>query len=152
MIATMPRSAFAELGKYRGLNPLVLGIPRGAVPMARVIAGKLAGEVKVALVRKLGHPVFRSTRSVPWNEMVGRMWPPTLQRRRRRSAYLEQEDAGAGRCDEGPAHRLHCNPSAADPHGESSYVVDDGLATRRHHDAALHALRARIRQIDCAVR
>ena len=42
--------------KYRGRNPLVLGVPRGAVPMARSIADRLGGEVDVVLVRKLGAP------------------------------------------------------------------------------------------------
>jgi putative phosphoribosyl transferase len=34
----------------------VLGIPRGAVPMAKIIADRLGGEVGVVLVRKLGAP------------------------------------------------------------------------------------------------
>ena len=37
-------------------QPLVLAIPRGAVPMARVIADTLRGELDVVLVRKLGAP------------------------------------------------------------------------------------------------
>jgi len=44
------------LERYRGDNPLVLGIPRGAVPMARVIAERLCGESDVVLVRKLRAP------------------------------------------------------------------------------------------------
>ena len=41
---------------YKNKNPLVLGIPRGAVPMAGIIADGLGGEIDVVLVRKLGHP------------------------------------------------------------------------------------------------
>jgi putative phosphoribosyl transferase len=41
---------------YRGKNPLVLGIPRGAVPMAKIIAEELGGELDVVLVRKIGAP------------------------------------------------------------------------------------------------
>ncbi|MGH7726637.1 MAG: phosphoribosyltransferase [Candidatus Eiseniibacteriota bacterium] len=41
---------------FRGRNPLVLAIPRGAVPMARLIADRLDGELDVVLVRKLGAP------------------------------------------------------------------------------------------------
>ena len=41
---------------YRNKHPLVLGIPRGAVPMAKIIADALGGELDVVLVRKLGHP------------------------------------------------------------------------------------------------
>ena len=49
------------LAQYRGQNPLVLAIPRGAVPMAKIIAEALGGEVDVVLVRKLrapGNPEF----------------------------------------------------------------------------------------------
>ncbi|MHB1591168.1 MAG: phosphoribosyltransferase family protein, partial [Sulfuricella sp.] len=41
---------------YKGRNPLVLAIPRGAVPMGRIIAKELDGEVDVVLVRKLRAP------------------------------------------------------------------------------------------------
>ena len=45
-----------ELEQFRGQNPLVLAIPRGAVQMARIIAEELEGEVDVVLVRKLRAP------------------------------------------------------------------------------------------------
>src|SRR3970040_1310756 len=55
-------SRLAEaLVQYRGQHPLVLAIPRGAVPMAKIIANALGGEVDVVLVRKLrapGNPEF----------------------------------------------------------------------------------------------
>ena len=50
-----------KLQAYRGQNPLVLAIPRGAVPMAKILAAQLQGEVDVVLVRKLrapGNPEF----------------------------------------------------------------------------------------------
>src|SRR3972149_2791163 len=49
------------LVQYRGQNPLVLAIPRGAVPMAKIITETLGGEMDVVLVRKLrapGNPEF----------------------------------------------------------------------------------------------
>jgi predicted phosphoribosyltransferase len=45
-----------RLAGYRGQHPLVLGVPRGAVPMARIIAETLDGDLDVVLVRKLGAP------------------------------------------------------------------------------------------------
>lgn len=45
-----------QLMVYQGKNPLVLAIPRGAVPMAKIIADKLNGEMDIVLVRKLGAP------------------------------------------------------------------------------------------------
>src|SRR5450830_1966082 len=46
----------ARLMAYQGRNPLILAIPRGAVPMAKIIADKLGGEFDVVLVRKLRAP------------------------------------------------------------------------------------------------
>ena len=45
-----------RLGAYKGHNPLILGVPRGAVPTARTIADALEGELGVVLVRKLRAP------------------------------------------------------------------------------------------------
>ncbi len=45
-----------KLIAYQGKNPLVLAIPRGAVPMARIIADALRGEMDVVLVHKIGAP------------------------------------------------------------------------------------------------
>jgi len=45
-----------KLSEYRGKNPLVLAIPRGAVPMGRILARELGGELDVILVRKVGAP------------------------------------------------------------------------------------------------
>lgn len=46
------------LEKYRGTHPLVLAIPRGAVPMGALIASALGGQLDVVLVRKLGALLF----------------------------------------------------------------------------------------------
>ena len=45
-----------RLQAYAGQNPLVLAIPRGAVPMAQCIAQALQGDLDLVLVRKLGAP------------------------------------------------------------------------------------------------
>jgi hypothetical protein len=34
-----------RLVAYKGQNPLILGVPRGALPMARTIADALGGEI-----------------------------------------------------------------------------------------------------------
>jgi len=46
-----------KLLSYRGKNPLILAIPRGAVGMGRIIADALDGDLDVVLVRKIGHPI-----------------------------------------------------------------------------------------------
>jgi len=44
------------LMKYKGFNPLVLGIPRGGVPLAGILAEKLGGELGVHLYEKIRDP------------------------------------------------------------------------------------------------
>ena len=44
------------LAPWREHHPLVLAIPRGAVPMGRIIAERLHGDFDVVLVRKLRAP------------------------------------------------------------------------------------------------
>ena len=50
------RLLLKALEMYKGTNPLVLGIPRGAIPMAKIIAEGLNGELGVVLVHKIPAP------------------------------------------------------------------------------------------------
>ncbi|MDZ7809465.1 MAG: phosphoribosyltransferase family protein [Arhodomonas sp.] len=45
-----------RLSDLKGQQPLVLGIPRGGVPMAAHVADALDGELDVVLVHKIGAP------------------------------------------------------------------------------------------------
>ncbi len=46
----------AALGHLRNLDPIVLALPRGGVPVAYEIAGALEAPLAVLLVRKIGAP------------------------------------------------------------------------------------------------
>lgn len=50
------RQLSLALQKYKGQNPLVLAIPRGALPMGAWIAQALQGQLDVVLVHKLRAP------------------------------------------------------------------------------------------------
>ena len=60
MLFANRQEAAIELAKrldgYRAAHPLILAIPRGAVPMGRTIADALGGDLDVVLVHKLGAP------------------------------------------------------------------------------------------------
>jgi predicted phosphoribosyltransferase len=54
--ADAARQLAAALARWRGTNPVVAAIPRGAVPMGSILADALDGELDVVLTRKLGAP------------------------------------------------------------------------------------------------
>jgi predicted phosphoribosyltransferase len=45
-----------RLSAYRSVSPVVLGVPRGGVPMARVVADELGGDLDIVLVGKISAP------------------------------------------------------------------------------------------------
>lgn len=131
------------LRHHRTSHPLVLAVPRGAVPMGRIIAEALDGELDIVQVRKLGAPFNPEFAIGAVDESGWRYLSPELadlgielteidqltrreveRMRRRRSQWL------AGR-------------APIDATGRTVIVVDDGLATGASMIAALHAVRAR---------
>lgn len=47
-----------SLREYQGRNPLILALPRGAVPMAKILATELKGEMGLVLTRKISIPNY----------------------------------------------------------------------------------------------
>lgn len=140
------------LEKHRGLHPLVLAIPRGAVPMGALIATSLDGQLDVVLVRKLGAP-FNPELAVGSVEEGGWTYiAPYAARIGADTAYLEQETAE--QMDVIRRRRALYTPNRGpyDVEGRIVIVVDDGLATGASMKAALHAIRQRHPQrLICAV-
>lgn len=131
------------LAHLRGEHPLVLAIPRGAVPMAALIARELDGDFDLVLVRKLhapGAPEFAvgAVDEAGWvylaphasavgatpGYVAGQKDAQMQELRRRRELYTP-----------GRPH-----PEVA---GRTVVIVDDGLATGATMVAALHAVRQR---------
>lgn len=131
-----------KLKSYRGKNPLILAIPRGAVPMAKIIADKLAGELDVVLVRKLRAPHQPELAIGSVNESGWTYLADFAQLYGGSSDYLEAEKRT--QMETIRQRRAQYTPirPPIDPAGRIVIVIDDGLATGATMISALHGLRA----------
>ena len=131
------------LPQYRGQNPLVLAIPRGAVPMAALIAERLQGELDLVLVRKLHAPrapefAIGAVDESGWVYLASHASSVGAT-----PDYVEEQKAL--QMQELARRRELYTPGRLrkDAQGRVVIVVDDGLATGATMIAALHAVRQR---------
>ena len=140
--AEAARRLAGALRSYHGTRPLVLAIPRGGVPIARVIADALGGDLDVVLVRKLGapgNPEFAIGAIDESGEIrLGRhaRTAGADERYVRQEARQQLELIRSRRA----LYTPHRPP--IDPRDRTVIVVDDGLATGATMAAALAGLRA----------
>ncbi|MHB8950156.1 MAG: phosphoribosyltransferase [Rhodoferax sp.] len=141
-----------RLKSFKGKNPLILAIPRGAVPMGKIIADKLGGELDVVLVRKLRAPhqpelALGSVNESGWTYLAdfAQLYGGSFD-------YLAAEkQTQLQTIRERRAQYTPIRPSI-NPAGRIVIVIDDGLATGATMISALHGLRAmKPAQLICAI-
>ncbi len=131
------------LSRYRSLHPLVLGLPRGGVPVAAEVARELGAPLDVLVVRKLGapgHPEFAigalaADATVLHHDVIRQLGVPPEYLDR----VIAQEQEELARRER--AYRG--DRPAAVVRGRTVILVDDGLATGATAEAAIRVLRAR---------
>jgi putative phosphoribosyl transferase len=135
------RALAARLTHLRAADPVVVGLPRGGVPVAAVVAAALGAELDVVLVRKIGAPereelavgaigedgvtvrneaVLREL-GISWDDLADRIEHERAEIRRRAAVLRSGE-----------------RPELS---GRTVILVDDGIATGATVIAALRVLR-----------
>lgn len=140
--AQAARMLAARLRAWRGQRPVVLAIPRGAVPMGKIIADDLQGDLDVVLVRKLRAP-FNPELAIGSIDEAGTVYLDPDTTDLWDADYLEGEkkeqlEMLARR------RRLYAPARApVDVTDRVVIVIDDGIATGSTMIAALRAISAR---------
>lgn len=138
-------AALLDRSGHGGTDAVVLGLPRGGVPVAAPVAGTLHLPLDVLLVRKLGHPrqpelaigALGEGGVVVWNDDLAHgpgLTDDVRESIRQRACEQLDESIARYRTTALPPVRLA---------GRTAIVVDDGIATGATARAAIAVARAR---------
>ena len=132
-----------RLERFAGEQPIVLGLPRGGVPVAYEVAQALHAPLDVIIVRKLGVP-FQPELGMG---AIGEDGVRVLNDDIVRAAHINETELTAverrERAEvERRAQRYRRGRPMADIRGRTVIVVDDGIATGGTARAALQVARA----------
>jgi putative phosphoribosyl transferase len=128
------------------VDPVVLALPRGGVPVAAEVAAALHAPLDLLLVRKIGAPAQRELAVAAVAEGPGDglvLDSETMEMTGATRAYVERE-AISERAENARRRAAYLGGRAPLPiAGKTAVVVDDGIATGTTVRAALQALRDR---------
>jgi putative phosphoribosyl transferase len=137
------RQLAARLAPLRGEHPVVVGLPRGGVPVAYEVARALDVSLDVIVVRKLGVPFQPELGMGAIGEDGVRVLNDDLVRRARvQPAEIAAAEARERAELERRAHLYRRGRPMIPLAGRTVIVVDDGIATGGTALAALEVVRA----------
>ena len=146
------RQLSKALAKYHGQNPLVLAIPRGAVPMGAWMAQELNGQLDVVLVRKLRAPFDPEVAIGAVDETGLAYLSPYAATLGLDPQYVKDEIKLQMKTIKARRKQYSLTRAPVEVKGRVVIVVDDGLATGATMMAALKATREKQpRHLVCAI-
>jgi putative phosphoribosyl transferase len=132
-----------RLRPYAGDRPLVLGIARGAVPMARIVADRLAADVDIVLVGRLRGPVEPEP-AIGYVDEFGHVCLADAAREAEGMSreYVQAETHAQLEALRARRQRYTTMEVPADPSGRTVILVDDGFATGSTMAQAIRSVRS----------
>src|SRR5436190_9554016 len=133
-----------RLSGLRATSPLILGLPRGGVPVAYEVAKALGAPLDILVVRKLGVPFQPELgMGAVGEDGVRVLNADVLRQAGVTEAQLAQIEAHGRAEVEERAARLRGGHPAIPLQGRTAVIVDDGLATGGTARAAVRVARER---------
>lgn len=138
------RQLSGRLERFRDAHPLVIGIPRGGVPVAAEVASALGAPLDVAVVRKIGSPhnpefAIGALAEGGVDVLDGRVVRASGLSGAALQGLIERVRGELGEC----VGRYRRAAQPVEIAGRTVILVDDGLATGRSALAAVMSLRKR---------
>lgn len=129
-----------KLKHYKGQNVIVAGIPRGAMPMAKIIADGLEAELTAVLVHKIPSPQSKEF-AIGSVGISGHIWKDTYVEEYGISDSYIQEEAGK-QLKVLQRRKNQYGLNEVDMRDRTVIIVDDGIATGATTLSAVHEVRA----------
>lgn len=131
------RQLIPLLERYANDDVVVMAIPRGAVPMARIIADRFHWPLSIVLVKKIGHPMNPeyAIGATGLDAAFVEKGHPDVSEGERNIAIASAQATLRERSEQFLGNR----PQPV-LHGRTVIIVDDGIATGSTVRAAIHII------------